>query len=145
MNNTLSVPEKADMSRPGFKGYQIEQNSSSKKFGKCPIQFVLEGGQEKPRSSIILNPNEQWCQSPAEALQCALTRITGTDDQDLAKDIIDRAISAMPMVNGKEHNTNVVYLSTSLYLIVSLKILWKQSFARNVPLYMLKECNIYPE
>ncbi len=113
MNNTPTIPEKADMSRPGFKGYQIEQNSSSKKFGKCPIQFVLEGGQEKPRASIILNPKEQWCQSPAEALQCALTRITGTDDQDLAKDIIDRAIFAMPMANGKEHNTNVVYQSLS--------------------------------
>ena len=94
MNNTPTIPEKADMSRPGFKGYQLEQNSSSKKFGKCPIQYILEGDQEKPRASIILNPNEQWCQSPAEALQCALTRITGTDDKDLAKDIIDRAISA---------------------------------------------------
>ena len=113
MNNTPTIPEKADMSRPGFKGYQLEQNFSSKKFGKCPIQYILEGDQEKPRASIILNPNEQWCQSPAEALQCALTRITGTDDKDLAKEIIDRAISAMPMANGKEHNTNVVYQSLS--------------------------------
>ena len=83
--------------------------TSAKKFGKCPIQYILEGDQEKPRTFIILNPNEQWCQSPVEALQCALTRITGTDDNDLAKEIIDRAISAMPMANGKEHNTNVVY------------------------------------
>ena len=50
MNNTPTIPEKADMSRPGFKGYQLEQNSSSKKFGKCPIQYVLEGDQEKPRA-----------------------------------------------------------------------------------------------
>lgn len=113
MNNTPTIPDKADISRPGFKGYQLQQSSSSKKFGKCPIQYVLEGDQEKPRASIILNPNEQWCQSPAEALQCALTRITGTDDKDLAKEIIDRAISAMPMANGKEHNTNVVYQSLS--------------------------------
>jgi hypothetical protein len=82
-------------------------------FGKYPIQYILEGDQEKPRASIILNPNEQWYQSPAEALQCALTRITGTADKDLAKEIIDRAISAMPMANGKEHNTNVVYQSLS--------------------------------
>ena len=142
MNNTPTIPEKADMSRPGFKGYQLEQNFSSKKFGKCPIQYVLEGDQEKPRASIILNPNEQWCPSPAEALQCALTRITGTDDKDLAKDIIDRAISAMPMANGKEHNTNVVYQSLS---DCEPKDSLEANFARNVLLYMLKECNIYPE
>jgi hypothetical protein len=59
MNNTPTIPEKADMSRPGFKGYQLQQSSSSKKFGKCPIQYVLEGDQEKPRASIILNPKRR--------------------------------------------------------------------------------------
>ena len=64
------------------------------------------------------------------------------DAYDLAKDIIDRAISAMPMAMEK----NIIQmLSTSPYLILGRKTLRKQNFVRKVLLYMLKECNIYPE
>lgn len=35
MNNTPTIKEKADMTHPGFKGYQIEQNSSSRNLGSA--------------------------------------------------------------------------------------------------------------
>ena len=113
MNNTPTIPEKADMSRPGFKGYQLEKNTSSKKFGKCPIHYILEEDQDKAKTSLILNPKEQWSQSPTEALLCAFKQLTGVNDRELAQEIINRAISAMPLSNGKEHNTNVIYQSLS--------------------------------
>ena len=35
MNNTPTIPEKADMSRPGFKGYQLEQNFPQRSLGSA--------------------------------------------------------------------------------------------------------------
>lgn len=114
MENTPKL-SKNNVPRPGFKAYELEKSFSSDKFGKCPIQFVLNQNEDKIQSSIIFNPKEQWNQSPIEAMQCALNRLTGTHDQDVAQEIIDRAVSAMPLTHGKDHNTNVVYQSLSDY------------------------------
>lgn len=113
MNNPPSIPEQNHVDRPGFKGHSLEKNFSTKKFGKCPMHYILEEGMDKTLPTLILNPKEQWNSSPVEALQSAFKQLTSTDDRELAKEIIDRAVLAMPATHGKEHNTNVIYQSLS--------------------------------
>lgn len=107
------LPVVKESNRPGFKQYEFDNEFSDDKFGKCPIQCVHPKPNEKTLPSIIFNPKRQWSDSPIEAMQSALNQLTGTHDQDVAIEIIDRAVSAMPLTHRQDYNTNVIYQSLS--------------------------------
>ena len=96
-----------------FKRHDIDTEFSSEKFGKCPLKLVNKKSNEKIEPSIYFNPKNEWSDSPIEALQSALNLLTGTQDLEVASEIIDRAVSAMPLTHTKDYNTNVIYQSLS--------------------------------
>lgn len=100
-----------NVSKDGFQTHEIDNNFSEDKFGKCPLHFALHGDSEETSYSLSFNPNQNWNESPQEALKSALKQLTGTDDQILAEEIIGRAVTAMPLTQGKEQNTNSIYQS----------------------------------
>lgn len=90
---------------------QIENRSIQREFGKCPMRFSFDEDKDGILKVRSFNPNQEWNESPAEALKSALKQLTGTEDQDVAQEIIDRAVSAMPLTHDLDHNTNIIYQS----------------------------------
>jgi len=109
------TPVVKESNRPGFKQYEFDNEFSEDKFGKCPIQFVLPQPDDNTPSAIIFSPKREWNGSPIEGMQCVLNELTGTQDQDVALEIINRAVFAMPVTHKQDHNTNVIYQSLSDY------------------------------
>lgn len=94
----------------GFQSFRVDNGFSQDKFGKSPLHCMFNGnGDSIPHT--LFNPNQQWNESPIEALKSALKQLTGIEDQKVAEEIIDRAVSAMPLTHAKDHNTNVIYQS----------------------------------
>lgn len=94
-----------------FKKFEIDNDFSVEKFGKCPLHLTQKTVDSSIKNSIMVNPNQEWEGSPIEVMKEALYQLTGAQDLDVAHEIIDRAVTAMPLTHGKEHNTNVVYQS----------------------------------
>lgn len=110
MKKTAGISPKKEVEN-GFKSFEVDNGFSEDKFGKCPLHYILHGSDERISCYIDFNPNQYWNKSPVEALKSALKQLTGTEDQILAEEIIGRAVSAMPLTQGKEQNTNIIYQS----------------------------------
>lgn len=110
MKKSLKSSEK-NLTKTCFKQFEIDNNFSVEKFGKCPLHLTQKNVDAKITTSIMVNPNQDWDESPIEVMKEALYQLTGAQDLEVAQEIIDRAVNAMPLTHGKEHNTNVVYQS----------------------------------
>ena len=77
--------------------------------GKCPIRVQLNQTKKGIKTSVQLLRHNSINQSGEENYQSILKELTATDDMEQSREIIDRAVYAMPNNLGTEHNINTIH------------------------------------
>lgn len=73
--------------------------------GKCPMRFIVQD--DKIKSVTFKNPKKEFIEDCLSHMQ----ELTATKDAEIAGEIHDRALAALPKNNNLEHRTNLIIQS----------------------------------